>query len=207
MGNSKIEKKIFLEDLPKKNGICNTKVVDWGNAHGCIVRFIYGDIYGCIEVLDYYKDSQRVDIKYKDKIYNVLTNSVLNCRFNNMLNKTEVSYIKGTKIEDMTGNIYNRLTVIGFDFERYNSDKTRKAQGELDGKVPRYWICRCECGKMLSVLGNNLKMGTTKSCGCYADESKRNKKAKYTFEQWCIDNNHDDLLSLWDYNMNKKTCK
>lgn len=28
------------------------------------------------------------------------------------------------------------------------------------------------------------------------------KKIKYSFEQWCLDNNHNDLLELWDYQLN-----
>lgn len=30
----------------------------------------------------------------------------------------------------------------------------------------RRWLCRCDCGKLCTVLGNNLKRGTTVSCGC-----------------------------------------
>lgn len=28
------------------------------------------------------------------------------------------------------------------------------------------------------------------------------KKPKYSFEQWCLDNNRNDLLNRWDYNLN-----
>ena len=28
------------------------------------------------------------------------------------------------------------------------------------------WLCKCECGKEVSVSGSNLKNGHTKSCGC-----------------------------------------
>lgn len=29
-------------------------------------------------------------------------------------------------------------------------------------------------------------------------------KIKYSFEQWCLDNNHQDYLDLWDYELNEK---
>jgi hypothetical protein len=29
-------------------------------------------------------------------------------------------------------------------------------------------------------------------------------KIKYSFEQWCLDNNHQDYLDLWDYKLNSK---
>jgi hypothetical protein len=27
-------------------------------------------------------------------------------------------------------------------------------------------------------------------------------KVKYSFAQWCLDNNHEDWLDLWDYELN-----
>ena len=33
-----------------------------------------------------------------------------------------------------------------------------------------YWICQCDCGKQVSILGRSLKDGKTKSCGCYRSE-------------------------------------
>lgn len=35
------------------------------------------------------------------------------------------------------------------------------------------WSCICDCGKSTIVLGNKLKRGHTKSCGCLADENRR----------------------------------
>ena len=28
------------------------------------------------------------------------------------------------------------------------------------------WVCRCECGQLVSVLSESLRNGSTKSCGC-----------------------------------------
>ena len=28
------------------------------------------------------------------------------------------------------------------------------------------WLCRCDCGNIVKVLGDDLKSGNTKSCGC-----------------------------------------
>jgi hypothetical protein len=53
---------------------------------------------------------------------------------------------------DLVGNVYGRLTVVEF------SHKNARRQ--------YYWLCRCECGKEKVILGNNLKNGNTKSCGC-----------------------------------------
>lgn len=50
--------------------------------------------------------------------------------------------------EDLTGKHFGKLTVL-----EYN---------EETGK----WICQCECENKTEVLGYNLKLGNTKSCGC-----------------------------------------
>lgn len=55
-------------------------------------------------------------------------------------------------LKDLTGKKFNRLTVLERDMSK-------------DSKHV-YWLCRCDCGKILSVRGNNLTGGTTKSCGC-----------------------------------------
>jgi len=43
------------------------------------------------------------------------------------------------------------------------------------------WMCECDCGARLSVIGQNLRKGITKSCGCLARETaSRNAIARNT---------------------------
>lgn len=49
--------------------------------------------------------------------------------------------------KDITGNVYGKLTVLGF----YGNSK---------------WKCKCECGNITYVTATKLKSGHTKSCGC-----------------------------------------
>jgi hypothetical protein len=65
------------------------------------------------------------------------------------------------KYEDLTGNKYSRLVVIGLDHK--NSGKY-------------FWRCRCDCGSQSIVSGCDLKGGHTRSCGCLALEIKRADK-------------------------------
>lgn len=65
----------------------------------------------------------------------------------------------GVRFIDLTGQKFNRLTVISFH-----------------SKLPRgasKWLCRCDCGKELVALAGNIKkkdgQGTT-SCGCAHSE-------------------------------------
>lgn len=41
-----------------------------------------------------------------------------------------------------------------------------------------YWECQCDCGNICVVSRSNLKGGVTKSCGCLADEIKKNCEIK-----------------------------
>lgn len=36
-----------------------------------------------------------------------------------------------------------------------------------------FWLCKCDCGNETVVASHNLQSGTTKSCGCWHDESAR----------------------------------
>lgn len=61
--------------------------------------------------------------------------------------------------QDITGNTYGKLTVVDH------------------GKEIRV-LCRCECGKMVSVNRYNLLNGNTVSCGCYRSENMRKMAPK-----------------------------
>jgi len=61
-----------------------------------------------------------------------------------------------SKILDLTGKKFGRLTVLEVDTTS-NSGKKK-------------WLCTCECGKTISIIGSNLVSGNSKSCGCYKSE-------------------------------------
>lgn len=76
-------------------------------------------------------------------------------------------------MEDLTGNVYGKLTVL--------------RRGEGVKKDWQYWLCQCECGNTISPDYYNLKGGRSKSCGCLRGEKNRkrlttNKGAEY--EAW-----------------------
>lgn len=67
-----------------------------------------------------------------------------------------------TRLDDLTGRTFGRLTVI----ERACHEK---------GKKP-HWICKCECGNYSVVASGNLRTGSTKSCGCLNYEDLTGKR-------------------------------
>lgn len=57
---------------------------------------------------------------------------------------------------DLTGAVFTRLTVIKQDINK---------------KDAVFWICECYCGNTKSIIGNNLRRGKSKSCGCLNKEA------------------------------------
>lgn len=60
-------------------------------------------------------------------------------------------------LKDLTGQKFGRLTVI----ERADSTKHGAAR----------WLCKCDCGNDTVVIGDELRKGATRSCGCLAKET------------------------------------
>jgi len=66
------------------------------------------------------------------------------------------------KYKDLTGKIFDKLTVIKKDINL----RKKKA----------YWICQCECGNEVSVRGSHLSSKQTRSCGCLTNINLKDKK-------------------------------
>ena len=60
--------------------------------------------------------------------------------------------------EDLQGQRFGKLTAI------------RALDERISGQV--VWECRCDCGRSVLVLANNLRGGKTRSCGCLQREPK-----------------------------------
>ena len=70
---------------------------------------------------------------------------------------------------DMIGKRFGKLTVIEESATRRNA------------KV--YWICKCDCGNIISVRSIDLRNGHTLSCGCLGMS-----KGEYILKQIFQDN-------------------
>jgi hypothetical protein len=67
---------------------------------------------------------------------------------------------KDPRFQDLTGMVFNRLTVLG-----YAGDRT--------------WWCECICGSFMKAKASNLKNSNTKSCGCYSFESVKSRSTMH----------------------------
>jgi len=57
--------------------------------------------------------------------------------------------------KDLSGNIYNRITVNNFAYMKGGCS---------------YWDCTCSCGTVKTIRGSSLTCGNTESCGCITKE-------------------------------------
>jgi hypothetical protein len=73
---------------------------------------------------------------------------------------------------------HNKLNLVGERFNRLLVESFGPAKTYPCGTSHTTFICQCDCGAKVTVLGISLKSGNTKSCGCLAIESlvKRSKR-------------------------------
>ena len=83
-------------------------------------------------------------------------------------------------IEDLTGNVYYELTVLGLSNKRVGK------------KI--MWKCLCSCGKIVDVWSANLKNGNTKTCGDF--ESHREKYMRKIWDE-TLDDLSGDIYGDW----------
>ena len=77
-----------------------------------------------------------------------------------------MSYLK-----DLTGDRFFRLTVLYRTKNKVYNRKNKKVSKTT-------WHCICDCGTEIDVVGESLKQGLTKSCGCWNDECRKNPSIK-----------------------------
>lgn len=62
--------------------------------------------------------------------------------------------------DDLVGSKFGRLMVIS---------KSKNRSGKRNKIM---WTCSCECGNIIDIVGESLKAGVTKSCGCIYEETR-----------------------------------
>ena len=77
--------------------------------------------------------------------------------------------MQGRELNDLTGMRFGRWTVVKRCGSRTYGEPGASSSFPL-------WLCRCDCGAEALVLGENLKSGRSKSCGCLRDELLQKRK-------------------------------
>lgn len=98
------------------------------------------------------------EVLFEARIGNISSGNTTSC---GCQQKEKVHQIR---FNDLTGQIFGKLTVLGDSGER-----------DKNGNV--YWTCQCSCENhtIIKVIGQSLKTGNTKSCGCIKKSSGEDK--------------------------------
>lgn len=140
-------------------------------------KLVPGARYGRLVAIRYLKDEKRwlfvCDCGQSALISssNIVRTSTCGCL------KKEPS----SKIKDITGKKFGRLTAIL---------RTQSASSAA-GNTRSNWLCRCECGKEVTVALGNLQQGISKSCGCLRKDVLKKIKTKSV--------EHVILQMMWHY--------
>lgn len=99
----------------------------------------------------------------------------------------------------MNNKINNRTNLIGMKFNRLKVLE----EVEYPNHPERKWKCQCDCGKIITVFGSNIRRNHTKSCGCLRKEesSYRNSTHRKT---------ESEEYKIWSgmkYRCNSPACR
>ena len=79
-----------------------------------------------------------------------------------------IGEVTNVKRNDLTDKIFGRLKVL-----KYSHTKNGKA----------YWLCKCECGNLKTIVSYSLLSGNTISCGCYRKENSKTMNTIHGFSR------------------------
>ena len=85
------------------------------------------------------------------------------------LNKEQITELGKSKFKDISGQKFGKLTVI---------KRIGKYQSETSKSNDIIYLCKCDCGKDVSILRSNLINHTTQSCGCLGQSKGEYKISK-----------------------------
>ena len=139
-------KKVFLDDLPRKNN-GKGKNIDWKNSVGYKVHFIYEDIDGYIEILDYI--DYKLIIKYNNKELKIFTSSFIKANIGKILNNKNKKCTSTTnehKIYEIIGQTKHSFK------ERYKNNLRKNTHNiELKNDIEKYGIDNFEIDEFFDI--------------------------------------------------------
>lgn len=71
-----------------------------------------------------------------------------------------------TRVNDLTGHRFGKLIVVSRDLLNTKSNKSR-------------WVCRCDCGTTVTVIGNSLMSEKSTNCGCVRSQKLRERNGTH----------------------------
>lgn len=153
-------RKVFLDNLPRYNS-----KIDWQNSVGYTVNFVYDNLDGILEIIDYYKSNSGkqyyITIKYENTTYNIQTQSFKNAKLHALFSYKTYKIIPFKYEINQIINDGHRNIKITDRFVDFNKKKNKKYYkylclkcGYVNGVIEEYNIsagngCSCCAGKTI----------------------------------------------------------
>lgn len=137
-------RKVFLDDLPRwgEHGKAKKGTINWRQSVGCKVKFIYDDIKGEIEIVNY--ASKHISIKYKECVVKTKTDSLLRGKIGQALHYAGDIKIGGQKAIEYVNDITTTNPELVKYFQGgYNEAKLYTYQSNVAIKL----VCP-DCGRI-----------------------------------------------------------
>jgi len=155
---------IFLECLPKlKNN--NSKIINWQKSPKYVIFFIYDNIEGNIEIIEYNKNTRNLLLQYNSKKNKLYTHDLLNCYIEGIIGR-RISNFKleiGAHIRDIKRN----LTITDKEYRPTYNDN-----GNLRQNVKWYKYTCNKCGWTEGWVREGSLLGEKTGCGCCCKNNK-----------------------------------
>jgi hypothetical protein len=99
-------KKVFLDNLPRGGKFIKDNDINWKNSIGYKVKFIYDDIEGNIDIIEYF-GKRKLKVKYNNEFYDIGCSELRTCKIGSIIGKVtnKFRYVVGEIITTKTGVI------------------------------------------------------------------------------------------------------
>lgn len=186
-------RKVFLDDLPRKEGIGankNKQIIDWKESVGKSVYFIYLDLTGELKIIDY--DGRYLYIKYKDKeTYKIFCSSFEKSQIGGILRVITNDF--KIEINTIIKDNKNDIVIINKEYRKYKNNINLK-----------WYKYKCNiCGYESWIEESNLLKGIGCTC-CSGKTLVLGKNTIYDKQKWMITFTGEDIAKKYMPNSNKK---
>lgn len=88
----------------------NYNKIDWNNSINCTINFNYDDIKGCLQIVSYDKENQKVKVKYNGTNYNIAASHLLKCNLGSILGTYSKDY--RFKVGDIISDNHRNIKIL-----------------------------------------------------------------------------------------------
>lgn len=91
--SKEVERKVFLDELPHGGKFIPKDKVNWKESVGYKIRFVYDDIEGELEIIDYNRETEKLSLIYlNNDIFEITPHHLKKCQLKELLGLKTVKY-------------------------------------------------------------------------------------------------------------------